>query len=870
MTGVLNLLSTGIILAETCEAYLNGWAFDKSGSTTALGSKINLAHSGAGAFQLETLNSWPASAYARFTQSLALGTGANRLTRVFRGPGLVASIMDDFPGSSIDATKWSAVAVSAANSACDISPGGSITVLSAFRPATNTYYKYFARVKVNDGAVGGVWQVFFIYEGSYNKLITIHFADGAGGLTGHIVLETSSSAKDTLTDCGAIGSGFHNYKVTWAAGVVTLYCDGVQIGACNDTSIPAPDVSNQGIIYFAGPAVAHTFYVDAFGYLNGTNLWKASYAIGSQTIYDQDVQTEAHALDNGFFDTGWIAVTPTGTQTLELKVRNASGAADARSAQVTFDDLIIMLNKTITIKALIGGQKVDLLDAGGSVRKTVTCAATGVDAIISDISDLINTAYGFSGHFNVYDTDGVTLLFTSTTAPVWGGDVYQWVPNQSQLDVSVDHTQIYRAGSGLSPGTAVATVTLTNKDTGAPLSGKSVTFTPNLGSCAPTSANTDVNGHAATTFTPGSSAGLGGVRVDFAGDATYAPSSVLQLVDVYYAAIVVDASKDFQVFIEGQEEVVSAGNYMLATDFRPQAFSLTTPSMDLSVGGWWYIEIYRRGTLEFSGRILKRRRVGGINPQLTITGVDEKLMMQRRVANRSYLDDPKCIIQDLLTLYPCGITAGAISLYGSVIKLAATYSNLFDALVQIAQITGWHFRLNANRTLDFAPSFGALQLITIATGGNEAAATHDEDWTKVDTKVYVVGATAGAALVGTASDPTATLVFGLIEEAFLEKALSTQGTVDLRAQTLLSQLKAVQEIITVDWVDTLATGSYAVYDVLTVTDADTGLSGTYTVQTLQRDLADANKAQLALTQRVLTMADAIQLIRKTVQDIGVL
>ena len=61
MTGVMVLGSTGLILAENCESYLNGWAFAKSGSITALGSKIGKAHSGAGAFQLETLSSWPSN-----------------------------------------------------------------------------------------------------------------------------------------------------------------------------------------------------------------------------------------------------------------------------------------------------------------------------------------------------------------------------------------------------------------------------------------------------------------------------------------------------------------------------------------------------------------------------------------------------------------------------------------------------------------------------------------------------------------------------------------------------------------------------------------------------------------------------------------
>ena len=860
MTGVLNLLSTGLILGETCESYLNGWAFDKSGTTTAVGSKINIAHAGSGAFQLETLDSWPASAYARLTKSVALATGANRLTRLFRGPGFVASVTDDFPGSSIDTSKWQpGSGATVANSICTIPLNSTLYRQTALNPV-NVYYTAVARIKSPAG-YGGAWTVFA--DGSQN--FTVRFnTQGDGNI--HLMSYHNSEGD---VSCGAVPSGYATYKAAWTSGLIILYKDGVEIGRqSNADKVPLATTGYAG--FGAGPSGGVVMYVDFFGYVSAANLYKASFALGSQTIYDQDVQTEAATLDNGFFDTGWIAVTATGTQTVELKLRNASGSSDVRSAQCSFDDIIIMLDKAITIKGLLGGQKVDLLDAGGSVRKTVTCPQTGVDVTISDVSDLIGTANGFSGHFNVYDTDGLTLLFTSTTAAVWGGDVYRWVPNQTKLDVSTNYTQIYRAGSGLNPTTATVTVTLTDAGSGSPLNGKPVTFTPNLGTCAPTSANTDVNGQASTVLTAGSSAGLGGVRIDFAGDATYAPSSALQLIDIYYTQVVVDATKDFQAFVEGQEVVVSAGSYMLSTDFKPQAFTITTPKMDLTVGGWWYIEIYRLGVLEFSGRIQRRRRIGGPNPQLTISGVDEKLTLQRRVANRVYVDDPKLIIQDLLTRYPCGVTAGSISLYGSVIKLAATYSNLFDALVQISQITGWHLRLNADRTLDFAPTFGSVKSITIQTGGDEANAQHDEDWSKVDTQVYVVGSAAAAALIGSANDPTATLVYGLIEEAVLEKALSTQGMVDLRAQTLLAQLKGVQEIITVDWIDSLATGSYSPFDVLTVTDSETGLSGTYTVQTLQRDLADAYRAAISVTLRVLTLADALQLIRKTVQDLGVL
>ena len=682
---------------------------------------------------------------------------------------------------------------------------------------------------------------------------------------GHMYLTTYQGGQSSSQiDCGAVDSNYHTWRIVWSAGACTLYKDDVQVG---QTTTKIPTVT--GGSFHIEPDGSGMWF-DWWGFLGNTDHYKASLKVGSQTITDKDVQIDNSALNDGYFDSGWVVLTQTGSQTVELKFRNASAAAETKSAQCTWDDLIIMLDTIITIHGLLGGQKVELYDSAGSLRKWGTCPQTGVDVSLTGIDALISTAYGFSGYFKVYDTDGVSLLYTTSTAACWGGDVYTWIPNQSALTISTSQTQIYRTGSGLTPTTATLTVTLTNKDTGAPLSGKTIVWTPNLGTCNPTSGATDANGMASTTYTASASAGLGGVRADFLGNATYGASGVQQLIDQYYGALTVDASKDFQVWIEGQEAVIASGNYKLSTDFRPQAFSFTTPSLDLTVGGWWAVDIYRQGVKEFKGRIWKKSKKSGMNPTLTVTGVNEVVMLQRRVANKGYTDEPKNIILDLLQRYPCGIAAGTIAIYGNVIKLDATYENLFDAFSQIARITGWKFRLNlSNSTLDFGSDFGAVKALTVALGSNESDATHDQDWTQVDSKVYVVGNGAGASLVSVASDPTVELVYGLIEEAFLEKNISDQGTLDLRAIELLSQRAQLKETISLNWIDSNATGAYAPYDTLTVTDADAELSTSYKVQVLQRNLLDANLATLELTNIVVSFADVLQLIRKDVKDMGV-
>jgi len=858
MTGVLTATSTGLILAENCETYPNGWAFDAGGSNAVCGL-ISKGHSGTYSFQKHTKTPFAAAAYCRLTKSVDVKTGANRIVRVFRGPGAAADIFDDFNGTVLDPVRWPTNNGTVANSICTVAQGEIIIQTATATDHLPAGITIIARLRPGST----IWRAW--YRG-LNE-ITVEF-DRDGD---HKVKLSCRRAGTLVTVAGeAYVPEWHIWKIVWTAGgTCYLYKDGVL--AITNTNAPNADPTDPRYMRFQNGTNGYNLLIDWVGWMTANQI-KASLVIGASTIFDVDVQAETASLDNGFFDKTWLSIPggETGTKTVELKIRNASASAlDMKNAEHLWDDLIAMLDTTITIKGLLGGQKVELYDSGGSLRKSGTCPGTGVDVVLTGIDALFSTAYGFSGYFKVYDTDGLTLLYTSATEGRWGGDVYTWLPNESKCDITTDHTMIYRAGSGLSPTNCTVTVTLTDKSTQAKLTGKTIHWTGNLGSCNPTSNETDGNGQASTTFSAGANPGLGGVRGNFEGDATYGPSAEQQLIDIYYDALTPDASKDFQFWIAGQEAVVGSGNYKVASDFKPQSFSFTTPLMSLSVSGWWAIEIYRKGVREFIGRIFTRYRQGGSNPQLTLTGVDEIIMLQRRVANKAYTDEPKLIIEDLLTRYPCGVTAGTIATYGATIKLEAVYENLYDALVQIARDTGWKFRLNPDRTLDYGPSFGVTRDITIAIGKNAVQTSHTEDWTQIDTKVYVIGAGSGASLVSTAEDPAGQLTYGLIEEPFLEKNISEQGTLDLRAQEILSQHNQVKETMGVDWTDLLATGAYMPHDKLTVTNPNAGLSGTYIVKSISRDLSNAEKASLELTNRLDTIADALQSIRKDVKDLGV-
>jgi len=712
---------------------------------------------------------------------------------------------------------------------------------------------------------------------------------------------------------------------------------------------------------------------------------------------------------NVWITRGWYSLTVTGSQVMVLSFDNPYGPDGTINMAVYWSNIVIMADSYIKVKNILYGQKVELYDSAGVLQRSIIQPVDKQD-IVWEVASLITGSNGLFGYFKIYDSDGTTLLYTTTTTNIFGGDEWTWYPNQSQMDIVTDQTLIYRQGSGISPGSANITITLKDKQTGARLGSRAINWSTTLGTVNPTSnvtldqvdavggttssgtfntgivyafpivasksgtldtigvnfyasggnarvaiysngagkpasllaesaaaaitaagwkdfaipgsveivagttywlaiqfdANrtmyyiaasrsyyaktygafdaswsasstqdstarfnmrmTVLTGQASTTLTAGTTAGAALVQASFTGDANYGASNALQIVDIYYAQVTPDAAKDFQVYIYGQEIPYASGSYKLSADFRPQPFSVDTPLLSVSTGPFWVVDIYRKGALEFKGRIVGVRKRGGSTPMLTIRGVDETVQLQKRVANKLYLADPATIIRDLLALYPTGIQPGTITPFSSPINLPATYETLYDAFVQISRITGWKFKRNVDLTLDFNSDFGTVRDITIEVGKNAIETQRDTDYSQFDTKVIVIGK---GTLVSTAENVSASALYGLWEEVFLEKGIQEQGTLDLRASELLAQRSVGRETITVDWVDSLPTGSYAPFDTISVNDTDTGLSGAYRVKSIKRTLPNADFASLELTNAILTVADALQTVRKDVKDLGV-
>jgi len=103
----------------------------------------------------------------------------------------------------------------------------------------------------------------------------------------------------------------------------------------------------------------------------------------------------------------------------------------------------------------------------------------------------------------------------------------------------------------------------------------------------------------------------------------------------------------------------------------------------------------------------------------------------------------------------------------------------------------------------------------------------------------------------------------------LEKGISEQGTLDLRAAEILNERKVTQETITVGWTDVDPQSDINPFDTITVTDSDAELSGDYRIYSVTRDLANAVKATLELSNKTATIGDLLQSVRKDIKDLGV-
>lgn len=427
--------------------------------------------------------------------------------------------------------------------------------------------------------------------------------------------------------------------------------------------------------------------------------------------------------------------------------------------------------------------------------------------------------------------------------------------------------RIYQTNAAAIPKSQAISYTLRDLVTDLPISGKLVAFSTSLGSVSPASATTDANGVISVTLASGASRGWAVVKAAFAGDASWCPCKGLVEVPVYDEADFGDSSQPYQLFIQGTPTAFSSGTYRKSTDFDMQDFSIVLPDVDPTINASFEVIIYRRGIKDFVGRITKPVRTNAYS--MTIAGKSNHWKLAKRVANKTYTaQDPNAIINDLLTRYSAGVSQGIIGTFGTPITQPFIYATVLAVIRTLLDITGWDARLNLDDSFDFAPALGVTQPVTFTNGSENVDLTREVDFGPLDTHTFLIGTPSG--LYSDKDDATAEALYGLVEQAFVDKNATTQTVLDNENQNILTAHKSPVETISGTVIDLeYAANAYDIYDWVTVTDVDaTGLFGTYQVVAIDRDLTDCGAAKIELSNVSVGSEDLLAQITRIVKDLS--
>lgn len=618
-------------------------------------------------------------------------------------------------------------------------------------------------------------------------------------------------------------------------------------------------VDFQKIINFGNAAVKRLGVWHGTAYIGTLARFNCRIIAGGSQILDHLFSSHAGGSN---FHSGWLSVDSLNGNAL-VELRCYVNADDIPGGSYNWwDRLVLMAGTGVKVTQLVTGQKIEVYTSGGTLVGSDTVGGGGdTDAEVA----VTGQDVPFQGYLKIYAADGVTLLFTSSTQELWGGDVFAWSSDASYIVGPASSLRIYRQGAVATPKTVAITVTLKKAADDALISGKTINFTTSLGSVSPTSTITDVNGQASTTLTSGSSHGWAVVKASFAGDSAYGASKTFVEVAVYDEADAGNSSKPYQVFVQGTEYSHTSGGYKKSVAFQPQQFQVELPQIQSTIDGALEVIIYRRGTKDFVGRILKISKT--IDNKMVLSGLSNHWKLARRLAKKSYSTEPKTIIQDLLSRYPAGISEGTLGTYGNMIVIAFDYDPLIVAIQRLLDVIGWKARLNLNDTLDTSPDFGATQSVSFITGSENVQLSRETDYTPVDTRTFLLGDP--ATVVSDKDDEVAAGTYGLVEEVFLDKNLTAFATVDIQNQKILDSRKAPVERISGTVIDAgYAASAFDVFDYVTVTDSATGLSGTYRVVSIQRDLRDKGTAEVEFSNESPQFQDALSTVSRTVKDLS--
>jgi len=563
-------------------------------------------------------------------------------------------------------------------------------------------------------------------------------------------------------------------------------------------------------------------------------------------------------------DTGTIPDSITGIQYCGVAWVQGLYEGDPPVTDVTCwaDHLVICLNDNVTITSLIPGQKVELYRASDNVKIGEATCQPGETSVSISINGQL---FPLQLYAKIYGTDGVTLIETTLAYEMCGGDVWEWYSGTGPLTVVSDVFVIYRQAAAGTPKTANITATLKTNG-GAPYPGKTVYFSTTLGTVNPTSDGTDSNGQAHTQLT-GTTHGVAVVRAEWLGDSNAVAATAHCMVHIFYEAEAGDSGKDFQFYCEGIEYFYCTGRYTFNEEGETDSFEVEIPEWLGTITKNGLVSIYRRGVKEFAG-VLKHHNRSLASTRVVLSGSDVSILLDTRVVELKMYETKTAdyMINDLLTTYQSGITPGSLAAYPNTLYVTIDTESLLKAITRIVDQVGWLFRVNHDRTLDFADNFtGGATAAVFIEDDNIFDIDRDEDYFAVKNWIRMKG----DGITSMKQDSVKIQQQSLLQGPAYQKKISDQATLDIACQAELDLKKEVAETIALLVLDDYPVGTYGCEDQVTVESPTVGLSGYYTVKSIERDMTDADFACLELSNRSIEYWELDEAYRRMTKDVSV-
>lgn len=511
------------------------------------------------------------------------------------------------------------------------------------------------------------------------------------------------------------------------------------------------------------------------------------------------------------------------------------------------DRIVICLSQYVTVTGLAPGQKVEVYRSIDDTKITEATCAAEEDHIQLDVDaeDFPEQMY-----MKVYATDGETLIETTSSYKMCGGDTWNWTVGAGTLTIANDAFIIYRSSAGGTPKTANITANLKTL-AGEPYPNVEILFSTTLGTLDPSSDLTDASGDAYSVLSS-TVHGIAVVTARWLGDANVPPCSAFCVVHVFYDAEVPDSSQGFQFYVQGFQFPFDSGSYGFNKEGQPETFEVEIPEWDARLVPNGLVNIYRKGVNEFAGILKAPERTLSEAPRVVLRGPDISRLLNDRVVDIEIYADktPQYMISDLLLKYPCGVTPGVLRACPDTLTVTVDTESLLAVFQRICDAVFWHFHVNPDRTIDLAESFGGVvSAATFTEGGPHSIlspTTRTIDYTNVANRVRMRG---GEALRSMKEDGTMIAAQGLLEAAAFQKTITDQDTLDTACQALLDLLKTQLETVSMDAVDDFPPGTFGPEDQVTVEAPSLGLSGAYTVKRIERDMSDPDFVRLDLNNR---------------------